>query len=83
MSSVEGMCLRKSVIGCLPRSTPMTGQRPPFDFCSSWCRSRKVLLCLLVLSLAVWLHLPRRCVLFKGDWHFEQIGVGPVLRLHL
>ena len=41
------------------------------------------MLCLLVLSLAMWLQPLRRCVLFKGDWHFEQIGVGPVLRLHL
>ncbi len=41
------------------------------------------MLCLLVLSLAVWLQPPRRCVLFRGDWHFEQVGVGPVLRLHL
>ena len=42
-----------------------------------------MLLCLLVLSLAVWLQPLRRCVLSRGDWHFEQIGDGPVLWLHL
>jgi hypothetical protein len=82
-TSVVGMCLRKLVKGCFPRSTPMTSHRPPFDFCSNWCNSRKVLLCLLVRSLAVWLHPPRRCVLFMGAWHFEHIGVGPILRPHL
>ena len=83
MSSVVGMWLRKSVTGRFPRSTPMTGHRPPFDFCSSWWSNRKVLLCLFVLSIAVYLHPPRRCVLLRGAWHFEQVGVGPVLRLHL
>ena len=61
----------------------MTGHRPPFDFCSSWWSSRKVLLCLFVLNIAVCLQPPRRCVLLRGAWHFEQVGVGPVLRLHL
>ncbi len=42
-----------------------------------------MLLCLFVLSIAVRLQPPRRCVLFRGAWHFEQVGVGPVLRLHL
>ena len=83
VSSVLGMFVRKSVTGFFPRSTPMTGHLPPFDFCSRWWTSRKVLLCLLVLSLTVWLQPPRRCVLFRGAWHFEQVGVGPVLRLHL
>ena len=83
VSFVVGMFFWKSVTGCLPRSTPMTGHLPPFDFCRSWWSRRKVLLCLLVRSPAVWLHPPRMCVLFKGDWHFEQLGVGPVLLLHL
>ncbi len=83
MSSVLGKFVRKSVTCCFPRSTPITGHRPPFDFCSSWWSNRKVLLCRLVLSFAVWLHPPRRCLLFKGDWHLEQVGVGPVLRLHV
>jgi hypothetical protein len=39
-------------------------------------------LCLLALSLAVSLQPPRRFVMFRGDWHFEQVGDGPVLRLH-
>ena len=83
VSSVLGMFFRKSVTGYFPKSTPMTGQRPPFDFCRRWCSSRKVLLCLLVLSIAVWLQPPRRCVLFRGAWHIEQVGVGPSLVLHL
>ena len=41
------------------------------------------MLCRLFLSFAVGLHPPRRCVLFKGDWHLEQVGVGPVLWLHM
>ena len=83
VSSVLGLVFRKSVTGVLPKSIPMTGQRPPFDFCRSWWSSRKVLLCLLVLSFVVWLQPPRRCVLFRGAWHFEQVGVGPDLLLHL
>ena len=83
MSSVVGMWLRKSVTWCFPRYTPMTSHRPPFDFCSSWWSNRKVLLCLFVLNIAVCLHPPRRCVLLRGAWHFEQVGVGPFLRLHL
>ena len=83
VSSALGKFVRKSVTGCFPRSTPMTGHRPPFDFCSSWWSSRKVLLCLFVLSIAVCLQPPRRCVLLRGAWHFEHVGVGPVLRLHL
>jgi hypothetical protein len=83
VSSVVGMRLRKSVTGCLPRSIPTVGHRPPFDFCSSWFSNRKVLLCRFVLSIAVCLHPPRRCVLLRGAWHLEHVVVGPFLRLHL
>ena len=53
ISSVAVLWLLKSVVGVLPRSSPIMGHRPPFVFWSSWYRSRKVLLCLLVLSFAV------------------------------
>ena len=83
VSSVLGVFFQKSVTGCFPKSTPMTGQRPPFDFCRSWWSSRNVMLCVLVLSFAVWMQTPRRCVLFRGAWHLEQVGVGLVLLLYL
>jgi hypothetical protein len=83
ISSVSMLLLRKSVTGLLPRSSPMMGHRPPFVFCSNWCKSRKVLLCLLVLSFAVCLQPPRMWVLFRRDKHFVQVGVGPCFLLHL
>ena len=55
-SSVVG--LWKFVAGVFPRSTTITGQRPPFDRWSNCCRSRKVLLWRLVLSLVVYLQPP-------------------------
>ena len=51
--AISVLCLLNSVTGLLPRSSPIMGHRPPFVFWSSWYRSRKVLLCLLVLSFAV------------------------------
>ncbi len=83
VSSVLGVCLRKSVTGVFPRSIPITSQRPPFELCSSWCRRRKVSLWRLVLSLAVCLHPPRMWVLFMGDFHFEHVGVGPCFLLYM
>ncbi len=77
VSSVLGMCLLKSVTGVFPRSTPMIDQRPPLDFCSSWCRRKKVLLCRFVLSIVVCLQPPRMWVLLSGDWNFVHVGLGP------
>ena len=42
-----------------------------------------MLLCLLVLSFAVCLQPPRMWVLFRGDRHFVQVGVGPCFLLRL
>ena len=83
ISLASMLLLLKSVTGLLPRSSPMMGHRPPFVFCSSWCRSRNVLLCFLFLSFAVCLQPPRMWVLFKGDRHFVHVGVGPYFLLHL
>ncbi len=83
VSSTSVLWLLKSVVGLLPRSSPIMGHRPPFVFWSSLCRSRKVLLCLLVLSFAVCLQPPSMWVLFRGDRHFVHMGVGPCPLLHL
>ena len=83
ISSASMLLLLKYVTSLLPRSSPMMGHRPPFVFCSNWCSSRKVLLRLLVLSSAVCLQPPRMWVLFRGDMHFVQVGVGPRFLMHL
>ena len=48
-----------------------------FGFWSNWCGSRKVLLCRLVLSFAVYLQPPRMCVLSRGSWHLVHVSVDP------
>ena len=70
------MKMPKLVTGFVPRSSPSMGQRPSFDFWSSWCRYVNVLLCLLVLSLAVYRHPLSMCVLVSGDCHFVHMGDG-------
>ena len=77
------LCLLKSVTGLLPWSSPIMGHRPPFVLWSIWCRSRKVLLCRLVISFAVCLQPPNICVSFRGDMHFVHVGVGPCILLHM
>jgi hypothetical protein len=57
-SVVPGLSVVKSLTGVLPRSNPIIGHLPPLVFCSSWWRSRKVMLCRLVLSLDVVLQPP-------------------------
>jgi len=81
--SVSMLCLLKFVTSLLPRSSPIMSQGPPFVFWSIWCRSRKVMLCRLALSLAVCLQLPNMYVLFRGDRHFVHVGVGPCFLLHM
>ena len=83
MSSVLVLCLLKSVTGLLPRSIPIMGHRPLFEFWSRWCRSRKVLLCLLFRIFAVCLQPPSMWVLFSGDRYFVHLGDGPCFLLHL
>jgi hypothetical protein len=58
-SVVSGLSVVKSLISVLPRSTPIIGHLPPFVVCRSLWRSRKVLLCRLILSLDVDLHPPK------------------------
>jgi len=73
----------KSSIGLFPRSIPMIGHLPPFEDCSNLCRSRKVLLCLWILSLDVDLHSPRMCVSLIAEWYFVHVSVGPCFLLYL
>ena len=82
-SSIFVLCLLKFVIGLLPRSSPIIGHRLPFVFWSNRCRSRKGLLCLLVLCFAVSLQPPSMWVLFRGDIHFVHVGVGSCFLLHM
>ena len=66
ISSVSVLCLLNSVACLLPRSCPIMGQRPPLVFWSIWCRSRKVLLCRVVISFVVCLQPPSMWVIFRG-----------------
>ena len=75
--------LLKSVTGLWPRSAHRMDHRPPFDFCRSWSRSRNVLLWRLILSLAVSLQSPSKCVLVSGDWHLVHMRDGLCFLLHL
>ncbi len=83
ISSISMLCLLKFVPGLLPRSSPIIGHRPTFVFWSIRYRSRKVLLCRLVLSFFVCLQTPRTWVIFRGDRCFVQVGGGPSFLLHL
>ena len=82
-SSISSLRVVKSLFGVLPRSTPTIGHLPPFVVCRSLWRSRKLLLCRLVLSLDVVLHPPRMCVLLRCEWHFVHVSVGPCFLLNL
>ena len=75
--------LRKSVTGLWPKPTHRMGQRPPFDFCRSWSRSRKGLLLRLVLNLAVNLQPPSMCVFVSGDCYLVHMRDGQCFILHL
>ena len=83
VSSMSGLRFVKSMLGLSPRSIPINGHLPLLEVCSSLCRSRKVLLYLLILSLGLDLHPPRMCVLLIGEWHFVRVSVGPCFLLHL
>ena len=80
MSTVR---LLKSVTGLWPRSAHRMGHRPPFVFCRSWSRSRKVLLWRFVLSLAVNLQPPSMCVFVSGVWLWVHMRDGLCFHLHL
>jgi hypothetical protein len=79
--SISAFRLAKYEIGVCPKSTRGMGQRPPFDFCTSWSWSRDLLLWRLVLSCAVYLHPPNKCVIVSGDWHFVHMRAGPCFSL--
>jgi hypothetical protein len=64
MSTVR---LLKSVTGLWPKSAHGMGQRPLFDFCRCWSRSRNLLLWHLILSLAIHLQPPSMCMSVSGD----------------
>jgi hypothetical protein len=66
------VCVLKSFTGLLPRSMLRIGHLPPLCDWRSSCRSLNVLLCLEVLSFALDLHPPKRCLLVSGWLHFLQ-----------
>jgi len=66
-SYISGLRLVKSFIGVFPRSIPTIVHLPPFEVCSSLCRSRKLMLCRLILGLDVDLHPLRIRVLLIGE----------------
>ncbi len=71
-------CALKSFTDLFPRSMPMMGHLPPFCVRRRSCSSLKVLLCLEVLSFALYLHPPKRYVLLSGWLHFLQ-SIGRVI----
>ena len=68
----------KSFTGLFPRLLLRIGHLPPLCVWRSSCSSLNVLLCLEVLSFALYLHPPRRCVLVSGWLHYLH-SIGPVL----
>ena len=82
MASASIIRLANSVTCLIPRSILKMGHLPPFDFCSNWCKSVKVLLCRFVISLAMYRHPPCMCVILSGVKHFAHMGGGPCFFLH-
>ena len=78
----ESVCVLKSFTSLFPRSMLRIGHLPPLCVWRSSCSSLNVILCLEVLSFALYLHLPRRCVLASGWLHFLQ-SIGPMLCFRL
>jgi len=72
------VCALKSFTGLFPRSMLRIGHLPPLCVWRRSCSSLNVLLCLEVLSFALYLHPPRRCVLVSGCLHFLQ-NIGLVI----
>ena len=82
-SSISGLRVVKPLISVLPWSTLTIGHLSPFVVYRSLWRSRKVLLCRLVISLDVVLHPPRMCVLLSDERHFVHVSLGPWFLLHM
>ena len=72
------VCVLKSFTGLFHRSMMRIGHLPPLCVWMSSCSSLNVLLCLEVLSFALYLHPPERCVLLSSWLHFLQ-SIGLVL----
>jgi hypothetical protein len=72
------VCALKSFTGLSPRSILRIGHLPPLCVWRRSYSSLKVLLGLEVLSFALYLHPPMRCVLVSGWLHFLQ-SIGPVI----
>ncbi len=60
------ICVLKSLTGLLPNSMLKIGHLPPLCVSRRSCRSLNVLLCLEILSFALYLHPCKRCVLVRG-----------------
>ena len=72
------VCALKSFTGLFLRLMLRIDHLPPFRVWMRSCSSLNVLLCLEVLSFALYLHLPRRCVLVTVWLDFLQ-SIGPLL----
>jgi len=73
LPSMSGLRFVKSMVGLLPRSITTIGHLPSFEAWSKLCRSKKVLLSYLILSMDVNLHPPRMCVLLIGEWYLVHV----------
>ena len=79
----KSVCVLKSFTGLFPKSMQRIGHLPPLCVWRSSCNSLNGLLCLEVLSFALCLHPPKRCVSVSGWLHFfHNIGSILCLRLH-
>ena len=79
------VCYLESLAGCYPRSMFMMGHLPPLLLSGRLFGSLNMMLCLNILSLELYLHPPRRCMLANGLMHLLH-NIGPCalcLLLHL
>ncbi len=72
------ICVVKSLAGLFPRCMLRIGHLPPLWVARRSCRSLNMLLCLEILTFALDLHPPKRCVLLRVWLHFLH-SIGPVL----
>ena len=66
------VCALKSFTGLFPRFMLRIDHLPPLCAWRRSCSSLHVLLCLEILSFALYLHPSKRCVLMRGWLHFSQ-----------
>ncbi len=72
------ICVLKSLTGVFPRSMLRIGHMPPLWVSRRSCKSFNVLLCLEILSFALYLHPSNRCLLVRG-WLDFMHSIGRVL----